>query len=302
MTAPLENPEVDLTLLLAARTLGAAISFAGAWFAWIIWNHSASPVLEKLAGIGIKFVGHPFGFLHGVNQSVKNFLTGVMAGTERAMVHALDALLWKFADIAAWGIKLAYNTNTAIDNIWHNLTAHVTKVVTHTIVRPVTNVVRTTVAVTKAQFSHLTHRVDAIRAQVAHLTHSIAHLTVAAGHAIATPFPRIGHLEREVANDAKRLGKLEKKLGAAALAGLVTAALTRLGLGALRCSGAKRMAKNACRSDLGWLDELFAGAVAIIGTASLIEFIKDAQSVEDEAIASLHLFIREFNKLDLTRK
>ena len=295
MAAPLENPEVDLTLLTAARTLGAAISFVVAWFAVIVWNHSASPVLEKLAGIGIKFVGHPFGFLHGVDQSVKNFLTGVMAGCERAMVHSFGALLWKFYDLVGLMIKTVYDTNTAIDNIWARLTRDIPRTIHQTIVKPVTNVVRTTVAITKAQFSHLTHRVDSLAAR-------IAHLTVAAGHAVAAPFPRIGHLEREVANDAKRLGKLEKKLGAVALAGLVTAALTRLGLGALRCSGAKRMAKNACRSDLGWLDELFAGAVAIIGTASLIEFIKDAQAVEDEAISSLHLFIREFNKLDLTRK
>ena len=271
MAAPLENPEVDLTLLTAARTLGAGLAFIGAWFALILWNHSASPVLEKLSGIGFGGVWghgaiHPLRFLHDVDHVVKNFLTGVMAGCERAMVHSFGALLWAFYDLAFTIVKLAYDANTAIDNVWHNLSAHVTKVITHTVVRPVARVVRTTVAVTRAQFGHLTHRVDTLAARV-------AHLTATAGHAIAQPFPRIGHLEREVANDAKRLGKLEKRIAGTALTALVVGALAKLGLNWIRCNAAKSLHRKRGCNLWNMMDDLFGLFLDVAVLANICQVI-----------------------------
>ena len=271
MTQLLENPEVDLELLSATRMFGAVVALVGAWFGKVLFDHSAAPLMRKLGAISLPSIagiggGHPFGFLATAANDVDHFLTGVVAGCERAIVHSFGAMLWAFYDMAFSLVKLAYDTNTAIDNVWHRLTTDIPKVVTHTIVKPIATTVRTTVAITKAQFNHLTHRVDTIAAR-------IAHLTVATGHAIAQPFPRIGRLEKEAANTAKRVGKLEKRLGSTALAALVVGVLAKMGLGWIRCNAANALHKKRGCNLWNMMDDLFGLFLDVAVIANICQVI-----------------------------
>lgn len=90
----------------------------------------------------------------------------------------------------------------------------------------------------------------------------------------------------------KRLG-IRWLTGHKSLAALGIAMLARLGLSFLRCGNVKTAGKRLCNLDPNSFDSLFAGLIAIVGTVSVVEFIRDAQAIEDEAIASLKFFIRE---------
>lgn len=78
------------------------------------------------------------------------------------------------------------------------------------------------------------------------------------------------------------------------LAAFGIAVLAKLGLGWLRCNNVGKAGKAICRADADWLDDLLAAGIVLAGTVSLREFIRDVQTVEDEAYDALRGFIREF--------
>ena len=75
--------------------------------------------------------------------------------------------------------------------------------------------------------------------------------------------------------------------------GVVGLALGKLGAGWTRCSNWNRYGKAICRADSSLIDNLLGDALAIVGTVSLVEFIREAQAVETEAVDALRFFIRE---------
>jgi hypothetical protein len=130
------------------------------------------------------------------------------------------------------------------------------------------------------------HELRAVEAHAAHALHR-------AEHALDWSAGRVGRLDRRLESQAKRLEGLRKHFGAVAFAGLVAAALTKLGLGWLRCSNTKRTAKAVCGMDTDLLDGLLLGATLIVGTISVVEFAEELQAIEHEAIGIIHGFIRE---------
>lgn len=76
-------------------------------------------------------------------------------------------------------------------------------------------------------------------------------------------------------------------------AGLVAAGLATLGLSFIRCDRVGRAGRGVCGMDDDLLQGLLDGALLLAGTVSLVEFIREAQAVEDEAIAALGFFIRD---------
>ena len=100
-------------------------------------------------------------------------------------------------------------------------------------------------------------------------------------------------LEREVTALGKWVRSHPWTVVTDAFIAAVAVALARLGLSWARCNPFQQNAKALCSSHPDWWADLLAGAIAIIGSVSVVEFTRDAQAVETEALDALGAFIRE---------
>lgn len=82
-------------------------------------------------------------------------------------------------------------------------------------------------------------------------------------------------------------------IASTAFAGTVAWALAKLGASWIRCNPFQQNAKALCRSHPGWWEDLLAGAIAIVGTVSFVEYVRDAQALEADALGSLRKLIRD---------
>ena len=95
----------------------------------------------------------------------------------------------------------------------------------------------------------------------------------------------------------KRIKANEKKLAAGALAGVVAAALARLGMAWLNCDPWKQNARNLCRINTKWLTQLLLGGLAVFGTLDLIAFAKYLQPlIADGAKTVSHFWRADLKK------
>jgi hypothetical protein len=140
----------------------------------------------------------------------------------------------------------------------------------------------------------VTHEVQIVK-QVYHDTPTFVTKTfpTAIYKAVAVPIPRLGHLERQAAAEAKRLGKVEKIATVLGLTALVAAVMARLGLQWARCSKVNRVGKAVCGMDNNLLDELLAGALIFAGTISIVQLAKECQAFTDDVEAGIRFFVRE---------
>jgi hypothetical protein len=69
--------------------------------------------------------------------------------------------------------------------------------------------------------------------------------------------------------------------------------LRRTGNNWIRCRNVKRVGKRLCGMSSSDLDDLLGSLLGILGTVSLIEFVRDGQAIEREAIDALRFFIRD---------
>jgi hypothetical protein len=117
------------------------------------------------------------------------------------------------------------------------------------------------------------------------------------GRILSRDIPRLRAREAELGREVTNLWKWTRShalvAGSLAFAGAVALALSRLGIGWVRCSKVGRAGKTLCGMDESLLESLLADTLAIVGTVSLIEFIRDAQAVEHVALEALGGFIRE---------
>jgi hypothetical protein len=160
-----------------------------------------------------------------------------------------------------------------------------------------------------------TKAVAALRAEVRRYGHTVTsvstgtlpalrHWTLAhvhrLEHAIDVVIPRdirglrerARELEHASAATLARLRKLEKLLGAGALAGALAIALGRLGVGWVRCSNVSRVGKSVCGMDSQLLESLLADALIVAGTLSLVEFAEEMQGVTELAVRPVAAFWR----------
>lgn len=110
--------------------------------------------------------------------------------------------------------------------------------------------------------------------------------------AIAVPFPRLGRVEREAGAARAWIKSHARLLVGAGLAGLVVAALGKLGLGWTRCSRVGKVGRSVCGMNSDYLDDLLAASLAIFGTISLVEVAKEMQGITDEITAAVRVFTR----------
>jgi len=133
---------------------------------------------------------------------------------------------------------------------------------------------------------NLDRAVARAEAQIAHYAHVVQ-------HSIATTLPRLGNLERTAIN-ARSLPKwLKRHLVALLAGGILLRALSRIGLGWLKCRNVTKTAKRVCGLDKGFLDALLAGTILIAGTISLREFAKEVEDITEEASDLIHGFLRD---------
>jgi hypothetical protein len=268
--------------------LSEAVAAAGLFIAWavcfgVLWvyRRSLKRVIVGFAQlIDVSVLGrHPLGgvsnWLEAQAKNIDHLLAEGVTASERGAVVLfklfLNTQLWIAREIA----DLSTDTWHAIRGVEHATVTKVTKVVTHTVVKPI----RTTVTIVKGTSAtvtrQITARAKALEARVVRLEHAL-------GHAVASPFPRIGHLEREIANQGKRLKTAEKAL--------VLTALKRMGLGWLRCSNVTKTGKAVCGMDARLLESLLFDALALTVAFNLRTFAEELQDVTKEAADLIHRF------------
>jgi hypothetical protein len=232
--------------------------------------------------------------LHRIEQKVTSYLGGLEAHIDVSMgaffhnlAIAVDMLASGQAEIAwlswlmAHALKVAHGVTKVLPSITH--ITKVTKIVQHetTIIRR--EVVRAGKVAAHAAPAILTLRVGAIAAEL--------------DHALDWTIPRLRARERATEGELGRLWKrvrANERRGVVALGlAAIVAALAKLGLGWARCSNVKKAGRRLCGMDTGLLDSLLLDTIAIVGTVSLIEFIRDAQAIEAVALDALGGFIRE---------
>jgi hypothetical protein len=117
-------------------------------------------------------------------------------------------------------------------------------------------------------------------------------------HALTVAIPRALPIPQAptIPNIWKRLRALEKKLAVPIGIAAVATALARLGVGWLRCNNVRKVGRSMCGLDTNLLDSLLLDALAIFSVVSVVEFAKELQAIEGEAVGILGRLIREFPK------
>jgi hypothetical protein len=145
-----------------------------------------------------------------------------------------------------------------------------------------------------------------------HIVKQITHITTKATttvihEAIAIPRTGIGRLEREAGAIAGRVGQLERSarlniakvrrldriLAGLTAAGLVAAAVGRLGFGWVRCSRVRKVGRGICGMDGDLLDALLASTLLIAGSISVVRLAKDCRAFTGEVDEAIRFFVRE---------
>lgn len=104
---------------------------------------------------------------------------------------------------------------------------------------------------------------------------------------------RVGRLERDAANTARRLRRAEAYLTAAGFVVIVASALGRLGLRWVRCRNVSKVGRRVCGMDFDYLDALLAGSLLVVGSVSIVDFAHELQDAEDEVVKAIRGFVRE---------
>jgi hypothetical protein len=282
-----------------AVALGEVLAAAMLLIAWavcfgVLWAYRRSLKLVILgfaniidvSVLGRHPLGHVAGWLRAQAKNIDHLLAEGVTASERGAVVLfklfLNTQLWIASEIA----NLATDTWHAVRGVEHATVTKVTKVVTHTVVKPITTTVTIVKGTSAAVTKQLNAQAHALGARVTRLEHAL-------GRTVASPFPRIGHLEREVANQAKRLKKAEKALAAGASAALVLTALKRLGIGWVRCGNVTKVGKRLCGLDPGLFEALLGATVLLTSGISLRDLARELEEPTKIARDGLRALIDE---------
>src|SRR6266536_647839 len=133
---------------------------------------------------------------------------------------------------------------------------------------------------------------DWTREQVHRRTVAVGHEFDILGRRVGRVGSRVGRLERDAAGLRARLRGLEGKLAAGAFAGLVVAALGRLGLRWLRCGNVNKVGRSVCGMNPSLLESLLADALLVGGAISLVALAEHMQGVVGESAGLIQRFWR----------
>lgn len=123
-----------------------------------------------------------------------------------------------------------------------------------------------------------------------------AAIAKATAGAISRPLPwidkRAAGAEAAAQSALNQLRGVRGLLAGGVLGALILRALTRAGVGNIRCGNLRRFERNVCGMDPALLDSLLADSLLIFGGISLVEFAKECQAVTEEVAGLIHRFVR----------
>lgn len=263
--------------------------------------------LRFLAGLvsWLPFVGH-FGE-DAVNAGV-NYVDDLLGKAVHAAAGTSVTLLddsWKLTKWVGDAMAdLATSTEHALSGLVTHTIPHAVHSATSGIVQDLTGIDERIARVEREALAEVKTGIDQLTRQGERLTSKLEHRVAAAETAIAgTLGGELAHVEREALHgiealrDAltRRLSRVEKLLGIAALTGTIIGVIARH-LPWLRCTNVGKVGKHLCGLPVSQLDNLLAQAaidgLAILGTVSLVEFAEAMQAVVGEVAQESQTFWR----------
>jgi hypothetical protein len=282
---------VDLGIFLALAFL-IALSYA--------YNYSLGAAIVALARAigsirlpgflgGGRLLGFAADALTGIDDTIRHSLgvgiAALQATWNEAVSYTATAIHWIGKEIAS----LAHDTAQAIEGLTVTQVTNVYKKVNPGLARKV-GALAAAVAVLRRELTHVvTREAHTAKAKAQAVEHAIAVPDVGA---VPRAIPKVGQLEREIAEALARGRDLLRRVGPAALLGTVAFALARLGITWARCSRVNKAGKRLCGMNDDLLDSLLADTLLIVGTVSLVEFARGMQDVTREVVGPIRTFWR----------
>lgn len=270
-----------LILILSAykATIGAVVD-------WLIGH--IPRIGARVAGVG---VGDVFGFIRQPLEAFQNLVYRTL-GT---LLNANHTIWTKFVQ---WNAYAWQEVSGAVADLAGHTEQSLTYLRRHVLRRAIAIALNPIGAAVGA----LTASVGLVSREVAKLSHITTHVTVqqidrtrtyvtkvtkgasiAAVAAVAGTFPRvwhgIGRAEGTAERALREARRVTGKLTGVAAAGLVAAALARIGATWLRCSNVKKAGERVCGMDTDLLNALIADTLIIVGTLDLVRAAEDMQDV-----------------------
>lgn len=242
---------------------------------------------------GILGGGRIFGFVSDELTKVDNSIRHALGVAIETMQHEWNKCISYTAQAVHWIgqeiADLAYDTSAAVEGL-------ATRQVKPYFSKRLAGILAT-VAALKAEVSALKHTaVTHVIRETKVIEHKVTVIehSVAVPHSIAIPrtLPRVGQLEREADAALARIRGIARRFGPAALVGTVAYALSKLGLGWVRCSKVSKAGKQLCGMNDSLLESLLADTLLIVGTVSLVEMVRELEPVMKEAASLTAKFWR----------
>ena len=269
-------------------SLALFLAFCVCWGLTHVWSHTIGWLFTALADLLDKvhiLRVHPFGpvsaFLRSIDKNVRHALaTAALKSEEGAawLFHqGWHQMLWMARELANLAGATAHALATAA--VWNE--KQLARMIYAATVGRFKAIGAQLVRLIRHDIPWLFKRAKWLAAHVAHAT------AIAAGAAVAFP-RRIGQLERKVTSQGRRLTKLEKVAGSAAVTAAVGAALAALGASWVRCNNWKRIGRQGCQMDSDLLSSLLLDVAVLTVAFNIEEFAKELQAVVGEAAGAIH--------------
>lgn len=297
---------IDLAVGLA-YVVALIVAF-GLLYAWRGIGHPTIVAFAKLFNIvsvpWIRGTKHPFGFiaswLEDADKAIDSSFAQLVFNCEKGIVRLWHAMA---AQVTMLG-RLLGDLAETIETRWRGFLLAIPPVALLWLaVRAARQLPAVWKAIGRAEhaIAHTTTRVVHDAAKVTNVTKQYVTKKVyeaapavvkAVAAAPAWVNGRFRGVEHDLSAIRARLRNLERPAVIAAGAAVVGVALSRLGLGFLRCPRFARAGRQVCGMNAGLLDSLLADTALIVGTVSLVEFAREMQDITGRAAPLVRHFWR----------
>jgi hypothetical protein len=301
VTEPIVVPAARVVLKPLLFAFGVLAGYFVAWGLVFVMDAVVRAFFGTATG-AISWIPYAGKVLSTPLLAIEHKLTSYLGGLE-AHFDAQMAARWHA--LASLVTQLAYDTKAAAILDW-NIARKLATSFGNTVITQVVGGVHKIVKVVQSEVHTVTRTVVRVEKIVgtkadAAVARAVGVLEGEIGHVIDWTIPRLRARERSLSDSLGRLWHRvranEGRLALGAAVALVVTALGRLGLGWIRCRNVTKVGRRICGLDPSQIEGLLLDTLAIVGTVSLIEFIRDAQAIENVALDALGGFIREFPRV-----
>lgn len=272
----------------------AFLAAVGVYLLAVTEKYWLKPLTDSLAGLfgHIPVVGAFMAReIVKAEHAVAHWLGQAAIAVERPAVHLLYALGHLVGQLAYTIANDAARTYHALQVIVSGKLPAALRVIKTTTVEQVPALTRRLLVPLRATTVQLVHAVNGLAHELAGVEAKVASLARAVAHATAVAIPQaLPWIRGEVARVEGltlrhlrlRLSRLEKLIGAGALAGFVVAVIARR-LPWLRCRNVNSLARHACRLPVKALEDLLAGIVDVLLLSDLCRIVTAMTAAAREA-------------------